>query len=151
MGAASLPMSPELRLPSAGRLGEGGRILVVEDNAVNRMLVTAILRRAGYGVDTASNGLDGLMAAAGNDYDLILMDIQMPEMDGIETARRIRALPGSRARVPLVALTTNAACADREACLAVGMDDRIGKPFDTAMLLGRVAHHASNRRATAVA
>jgi CheY-like chemotaxis protein len=124
---------------------------VVEDNAVNRMLVVAILRRAGYSVETAPNGLAGLLAAAANDYDLILMDIHMPEMDGIEATRRIRALPGNRARVPIVALTANAVYSDREACITVGMDDHIGKPIDASIVLGRVAHHALRRRATAAA
>ena len=151
MVISTLPTSDMLRLPANGRPGEGGRILVVEDNAVNRMLVTAILRRAGYSVDVARDGLEGLTAAASADYDLVLMDLQMPEMDGIEATRRIRALPGLRARVPVVALTANAIYADRETCIAAGMDDHIGKPIDATTVLGRVAHHVLGRKAAVAA
>jgi signal transduction histidine kinase/CheY-like chemotaxis protein/HPt (histidine-containing phosphotransfer) domain-containing protein len=108
------------------------RILLAEDNVVNQKVALQMLARLGYRADVAGNGLEVLEALGRQPYDLILLDVQMPEMDGLETARRVRAQwnPGPR----LVAMTANALLGDREACLAAGMDDYLSKPVSSADL-----------------
>jgi GAF domain-containing protein/CheY-like chemotaxis protein len=104
------------------------RILLAEDNAVNQKLALRLLERMGYRADVADNGLAAISAVEGSTYDVILMDVQMPELDGLEATRRIRRRwPGDRPRI--VAMTANAMDGDREACLAAGMDDYIAKPI----------------------
>ncbi len=115
--------------------GSRGRALVVEDNAVNQELARAMLDMLGFHVTTASNGHEGVLAAAADpELDLILMDCQMPVMDGLAAARAIRLAEGGSSRVPIVALTGNAMPGDREACVAAGMDDYLAKPFSLAAL-----------------
>jgi PAS domain S-box-containing protein len=115
--------------------GSRGRALVVEDNAVNQEMARAMLDMLGFRVTTASNGREGVLAAAADpDLDLILMDCQMPVMDGLAAARAIRAAESEGARVPIVALTGNAMPGDREACVAAGMDDYLAKPFSLTAL-----------------
>jgi CheY-like chemotaxis protein len=115
--------------------GSRGRALVVEDNAVNQEMARAMLDMLGFHVITASNGHEGVLAAAADpDLDLILMDCQMPVMDGLAAARAIRAAEPAGSRVPIVALTGNAMPGDREACVAAGMDDYLAKPFSLAAL-----------------
>jgi CheY-like chemotaxis protein len=115
--------------------GSRGRALVVEDNAVNQEMARAMLDMLGFHVLTASNGMEGVLAAASNpDLVLILMDCQMPVMDGLAAARAIRAAEPDGARVPIVALTGNAMPGDREACVAAGMDDYLAKPFSLTAL-----------------
>jgi len=111
-----------------------GRVLVAEDHAVNRVLAVAMLNSLGLEVDVATDGLEAVAAHAAASFDLILMDCQMPEMDGFEVTGEIRrreaAAAGSSRRVPIVALTANAMIGDRERCLAAGMDDYLSKPFE---------------------
>jgi PAS domain S-box-containing protein len=115
--------------------GSRGRALVVEDNAVNQEMARAMLDMLGFNVSTASNGREGVLAAAADrDLDLILMDCQMPVMDGLAAARAIREAEGDGPRVPIVALTGNAMPGDREACVAAGMDDYLAKPFSLSAL-----------------
>jgi PAS domain S-box-containing protein len=115
--------------------GSRGRALVVEDNAVNQEMARAMLDMLGFTVATASNGQEGVRAAAADpELDLILMDCQMPVMDGLAAARAIRAAEGPGRRVPIVALTGNAMPGDREACVAAGMDDYLAKPFSLTAL-----------------
>ena len=115
--------------------GSRGRALVVEDNAVNQEMARAMLDMLGFTVSTASNGQEGVRAAAADpELDLILMDCQMPVMDGLDAARAIRATESSGTRVPIVALTGNAMPGDREACVAAGMDDYLAKPFSLSAL-----------------
>jgi signal transduction histidine kinase/CheY-like chemotaxis protein len=104
------------------------RILLAEDNPVNRKLALRLLERMGYSADVAANGLEAIGALEGATYDLVLMDVQMPEMDGLEATRQIRARwQGAGPRI--VAMTANALSEDREACLAAGMDDYVSKPI----------------------
>ena len=111
----------------------GASILLVEDNPVNLEVATELLRHAGLKVDTATDGSLAVRAAAEGAYDLILMDMQMPEMDGLQATRRIRALSG-HARTPIIAMTASAFAEDRAACLAAGMNDHIVKPVAPEVL-----------------
>ncbi len=105
------------------------RILLAEDNAVNQKVALRLLERLGYGADVASNGLEALEALERQPYDVVLMDVQMPELDGLDASRRIceRWPPETRPRI--IAMTANAMAEDREACLAAGMDDYVAKPI----------------------
>ncbi|MGD9869243.1 MAG: response regulator [Hyphomicrobiales bacterium] len=116
-----------------------GRVLVVEDNHINQMLIAAYLDRFGLAYDMAANGVIALQRIAAVDYDLALMDVMMPEMDGLECTRRIRALSGPKARLPIVALTANAMKGDRESYLAAGMDGYVSKPVSAKDLHDAIA------------
>ena len=106
------------------------RILLAEDNVVNQKLALRLLSQMGYTADVAVNGLKAVEAVAAGRYDLVLMDVQMPEMDGLEASRRIvTAQPDAAQRPRIVAMTANAMQGDREACLAAGMDDYVTKPI----------------------
>jgi PAS domain S-box-containing protein len=130
-GVAELPQNAARIATETGRRG---RVLVVEDNAVNQEMARAMIDLMGFDVVTASNGLEGVQAAAGAGFTLILMDCQMPVMDGLAAARAIRAAETAGRRVPIIALTGNAMPGDREACLAAGMDDYLAKPFSLTAL-----------------
>lgn len=118
----------------------GSRILLVEDCAPNQMLAAAILGTAGHTVDVVENGRAAVAAVARGGYDLVLMDLAMPEMDGLTAARLMRDLPPPLCRIPIIAITADSQESDRARCLAAGMDDHLAKPFDRAALLERVAH-----------
>jgi two-component system sensor histidine kinase/response regulator len=113
---------------------EGRRVLLVEDNAINQEVARELLERAGVIVEVAVNGVQALERVAAQHYDAVLMDVQMPVMDGLEATRRIRALPGTAARVPIIAMTANAMAEDRQRCLDAGMDEHLGKPVDVRRL-----------------
>lgn len=115
-----------------------GRILVVDDGPVNAMLATSVLEKSGYQVDVANSGAEALVLGLQQDYDLVLMDIFMPEMDGLETTRRWRKLNVANAQVPIVALTANAMEAERERFLQEGLDDYLAKPYRPDELRERV-------------
>ncbi len=125
------------------------RILLVEDEPINREVVLYLLEDAYLAVDVAVNGEEALRMARGGDYTIILMDIQMPVMDGIDATRAIRQLPGLSS-VPILALTANAFDEDRERCLAAGMNDHIGKPVEAEVLRATVLHWLQNIRNLAV-
>ncbi|MBI5940994.1 MAG: PAS domain-containing protein [Caulobacterales bacterium] len=138
--------------PSAGlgvTLLEGLRFLVVEDNPTNRMIAVKLLESLGASAQTASDGASGVAAAASAPFDLILMDIQMPDMDGLEACRRIRAQRGPCAATPIIALTANVLAHQRETYLAAGMDGVVGKPISPAALLAEIARLAAEPNATA--
>jgi PAS domain S-box-containing protein len=111
----------------------GARVLLADDNRINQELATELLRLVDLEVEVADNGRIALEMAQRGGFDLILMDMQMPEMDGLESTRHIRALPALDA-TPIVAMTASAFGADRDACLAAGMNDHIGKPVNPANL-----------------
>jgi PAS domain S-box-containing protein len=117
------------------------RVLLAEDNQTNRLIVAAMLEPIGLRVDTAANGLEAVEAQREAPYDLVLMDVNMPEMDGYAATAAIRRLEGAGAHVPIVAVTANAFETDREAALAAGMDGFISKPFRKEALLTLVLHH----------
>ena len=118
---------------------EGLRVLVVEDNPTNRMIATKLLESLGATVATAADGYLGVEAAEHGDFHLILMDVQMPGIDGLEAARRIRALGGAAAQTPIVALTANVLAHQRRAYLDAGMDGVVGKPISPGILLREIA------------
>jgi PAS domain S-box-containing protein len=129
-----------------GRLAERLplRLLVAEDNSVNQKVMQKLLAHLGYQADIVSTGVEALEALDRQSYDLVLMDVQMPELDGLEATRRIRARHGTRPHI--VAMTANAMSGDRELCLQAGMDDYLPKPVeleDLARALGRLAPAAA--------
>jgi two-component system, sensor histidine kinase len=104
------------------------KILIAEDNLVNQKLVSRIFAKMGYHIDIVTNGLEAIAAVHSQTYDLIFMDMQMPEMDGLEATRQIRRINSSEL-TPIIAITANSMADDREKCFESGMNDYIAKPF----------------------
>jgi CheY-like chemotaxis protein len=135
------------RAPAAALEGRDGtqpgerhplRILLAEDNVVNQKLAIRLLAQMAYVADVVTDGLDAVTAVKGGDYDVVLMDVQMPELDGLGATRQIRTTqPATRPWI--VAMTANAMAGDREACLAAGMNDYISKPIRPAELASALA------------
>ena len=121
------------------------RILLAEDNVVNQKLALRLLQQMGYRADLASNGIEAIECVERQPYDVVLMDVQMPEMDGLEASRRISAKWSADARPRIVAMTANAMQGDREMCLAAGMDDYITKPIRVDQLV-EALHQVSARK-----
>lgn len=117
-------------------------ILLVEDSEVNQLVASEILRRAGHSVEIAHNGFDAIGKAQNGDYDVILMDLSMPQMNGVEATRIIRSSGGKEAHVPIIALTANTRKEDRDRCLDSGMNDFLAKPLQRRQLLEAVARWA---------
>jgi CheY-like chemotaxis protein/HPt (histidine-containing phosphotransfer) domain-containing protein len=129
--------APATREPvSAAPAGIRGNVLLVEDNLINQQVALGILQIQGYSVTVVNNGKEAVDAYMQGDFDLILMDCHMPEMDGFEATREIRTREraASRPRMPIIALTANAMAHDREECLNAGMDDHLAKPFSMQTL-----------------
>jgi signal transduction histidine kinase/CheY-like chemotaxis protein/HPt (histidine-containing phosphotransfer) domain-containing protein len=120
---------------AAARARRRARLLLVEDNEVNQMLAVELLEREGYRVDVAGNGIEALKALDGSEYALVLMDCQMPGMDGYEATAEIRKNEPAGRRIPIIAMTAESMQGDRERCLAAGMDDYISKPIEPDKLL----------------
>jgi PAS domain S-box-containing protein len=132
----------DTRAEERPELPGGMKILVAEDNLVNMKLARRLLERAGLEVDSAENGARALEALQRRRYDLVLMDVQMPEMDGLEATRRIREREkGTSEHVPIVALTAHSMKGDRERFLAGGMDDYLSKPLDAGQLYRVLSKH----------
>lgn len=123
-----------------------GRALVVEDNEFNQVMITRALTQIGCMVDATSSGMDALNRLSSGDYDVVLMDCHMPQMDGFETTRQIRMLEKGKQRIPIVAVTAGGTHGMRRLCLAAGMDDYIAKPFSLATLRARVAYWIARGR-----
>jgi CheY-like chemotaxis protein/HPt (histidine-containing phosphotransfer) domain-containing protein len=129
-GSAEADHRPLVPHPGdAPPLLHGARILLAEDNEMNQQVAEELLRGAGLEVVTVDNGAEAVRAAEAGAFDLVLMDLQMPEMDGLEATRRLRANPALRS-LPILAMTANAMSGDRDRCLAAGMNDHIAKPID---------------------
>ncbi|WP_207421393.1 response regulator [Desertivirga brevis] len=116
-------------------------ILLAEDNLINQKLATRVLNKLGYEIDLANNGVEAVAAVQKKTYDLVLMDVQMPDMDGLEATRSIRS--GSSAQPEIVAMTANAMPGDKEACFEAGMNNYISKPINTAELIEVLQNRAS--------
>lgn len=102
--------------------------LVVDDNEVTRKLISALMRRLGYQVADARDGVEAVSAVAASDFDCVLMDIDMPRMTGLEATRVIRAMPGKAGRVPIIAITARTRPEEVDECRDAGMDGHLGKP-----------------------
>ncbi len=126
--------APEQTAKTSDDPGRAQRILVAEDNDLNQAVIRGYLDRSPHRYDLVANGLEAVSAVMRGSYDLVLMDIQMPQMDGIAATEAIRALPGAVAGIPIVALTANAMTGDRERYLACGMNDYVSKPIDRETL-----------------
>lgn len=118
--------------------GDQRRILLAEDNLANQKVVAAFLNGSGYRMDTVANGTDAVEALRYRPYDLVLMDLEMPEMDGRAAASQIRRLSGCAKDVPIIAITAHVMDSDQEACEAAGMNDFITKPIDRATLIDKI-------------
>ncbi len=127
------------------RTARSVRILVVEDNAVNQKVALRILERAGHRADAVGNGLEALVALEQIPYDIVLMDVQMPEMDGFEATRLLRVREGGRSHLPVIAMTAHAMKGDRENCLEAGMDDYVAKPIQPKELISVIDRWAGRK------
>lgn len=122
-----------------------GRVLVVEDNRTNQMILVATLKRSGYRVDAAGNGHAAIAALRNMPFDVVMMDVQMPRMGGVEATRQIRLLGGESARVPIIGVTAHTLRGDRERLLESGMDDYLVKPVDIQQVVEGAAYWVSRR------
>jgi Response regulators consisting of a CheY-like receiver domain and a winged-helix DNA-binding domain len=127
----------------------GKKLLIVEDNEMNREIAEEILTECGFVIDTAEDGdiaVEKIRAAKAGDYDLILMDVQMPRMDGYEATREIRALGTEISKIPIIATTANAFEEDRRAAMEAGMDEHVAKPLDVEKLKEVIAKLIRGRK-----
>ena len=153
--AASKPdaTGPTVASPDAAIPNGAASILLVEDHPINQKLASVLLQRLGYQVDLAKDGAQAVLAAQSRAYDLILMDVQMPVMNGFEATQKIRAGTGPNKTTPIVALTANAMQSDKDACYDAGMNDFLTKPFSKvglAQVLERHLHRPAGPNHTAI-
>ncbi len=148
---AALAPGPALAAPAPAVSLAGLHVLLVEDNEINQEVAMELLQRAGVSVDLAKNGREAVERVSTQDYDAVLMDVQMPIMDGLEATRRIRRLESLRATVPIIAMTANAMAEDRQRCIEAGMNDHLGKPVDVNRLHSLLAQWARAEPRTASA
>jgi PAS domain S-box-containing protein len=132
------PGTPQAEPESAVGRPVSAHILTVEDNPINQIVITEQLKHLGYQVTAVGNGLEALEALAEKEFDLVLMDCQMPHLDGYEATERIRRMPGKVSQIPIVALTAHAIREELDRCLEVGMNDYITKPFRGEALQGKL-------------
>ena len=140
--------SPATTMPDDRREDTGIRVLLVEDNYVNQKLVLAALKSTDISVDVVQDGAEAVIAVERLPYDVVVMDINMPQMNGMEATRRIRSRSGRGQKVPIIAMTANAMTGDRERFLSVGMDEYISKPVDHVKLHHMITKLASEGRPT---
>ena len=127
--------------PPLPRFAHGRRVLVAEDNPTNQLIVVTMLQKQGLQVDAVVNGSEALAAVATVAYDMVLMDVQMPEMDGLEATRYIRQLPGPQGRIPIIGVTASAFREDHARCRDAGMQAIVTKPFRWADLAHAMTPH----------
>jgi CheY-like chemotaxis protein len=134
--------------PAAVAGGGTAHLLLVEDHAINREVARAVLERFGYTVDMAEDGVAALAAVQDGIYELVLMDVQMPRLDGLEATRQIRALGDGFARIPIIAMTANAMQGDAARCFEAGMNDYIAKPIDPEEVRAKLVYWLAATRRT---
>ncbi|MBP6013351.1 MAG: PAS domain-containing protein [Alphaproteobacteria bacterium] len=135
----------EVAMAEVVALGRPLRLLVAEDNATNQLVARSVLAKFGISPDFVGNGLEAIDAVRQRAYDLVLMDVHMPEMDGLDATKAIRSFKDARARIPIVALTANAFAQDIEQCRAAGMNGHVGKPFRKEELIIAIADAMQGR------
>jgi PAS domain S-box-containing protein len=128
--------------------GNGLKILLAEDNEINQKMTCALLTRQGYQVDLAANGAEAVAEVERKTYDLIFMDVQMPEMDGFEAAQTIRKMEGEARHTPIIAMTAHALHGDRQRCMDAGMDDYVSKPLDPRKVFQAIERWTQNAART---
>jgi CheY-like chemotaxis protein len=137
-GAVNNPMSTSAsHAPvdeAAAKPSGKGRVLIVEDNPINQRVAAILVSKLGFTTDLAGHGGEAVEMVQKQNYDLILMDCQMPVMDGFEATRAIRKMTGSNSRTPIIAVTANVASGQREKCLEAGMNDYVPKPINREVL-----------------
>jgi CheY-like chemotaxis protein/HPt (histidine-containing phosphotransfer) domain-containing protein len=134
-GEAAASAAAARRAAADSQIGQNRRVLVVEDSITNQMVATALLKSAGFQVDVAGDGVEAIEAVRNVPYDIVLMDVAMPELDGFAATRALRAMPPPIRTIPIVAMTANAMEGDRQRCLEAGMNDYIAKPIERARLI----------------
>lgn len=133
-------------IPNENQQLTSSHILLAEDNEFNRVLVTTLLKKWGMSVHAVNNGREAVDELLRNDYDLVLMDVQMPEIDGYKASKYIRQMDNPRkANIPIIAMTASALKGEAERCMAAGMNDFIAKPFDKNLLREKIAKYLTNR------
>jgi PAS domain S-box-containing protein len=156
-GAASIaPIAPhraatESAAETAAPPARALKILLAEDNRFNQQFALALLKKAGYEVTLAQSGLEAVDAVRDADYDVVLMDVQMPGLDGVEATKRIRALAAPKGEIPIIALTAHAMAGAREEYIAAGMNDYVSKPIQRETLFAKLAEYALRHAPTVAA
>ena len=145
-GQSSQIIGAESRFEPDRSMEGGLRILVAEDNEINQLVICAMLAQLGHSSDLARDGHEVLAKVQAASYDLVLMDIQMPNLDGLAAARAIRSLDGPTSQIPIIALTANTMVEDRQTYLEAGMDDHVAKPIDVKRLARAIAGVAELQR-----
>ena len=112
---------------------------------INQLLVTKVLKKQGFEIEVAENGLIALNKYANQDFDIILMDLQMPEMDGYDATKKIRALSGCKGSVPIIAMSAHTIKGEYEYCIEIGMNDFISKPFNPRELYEKIFSHVAKQ------
>ncbi|MFT5487315.1 MAG: signal transduction histidine kinase/ActR/RegA family two-component response regulator [Alphaproteobacteria bacterium] len=141
VGPDASATSERSETPAEQAAGDGLKILMAEDNIVNQRVLAAMLQRSGHSVEVVENGAEALAAVEAGQFDVVLMDINMPEMDGVTATRAIRALGGAFAEIPIIAVTANALRGDREKYIDAGMDDYVAKPVSPDLLNAALDRH----------
>jgi CheY-like chemotaxis protein len=144
----NMPEPEKTRLVTQHSLKEAQqrlRFLLVEDNPVNQKVAVKLLEKVGYYVDVVNDGIKAVEAVGSKDYDMVLMDCQMPVMDGFEATAAIRLLEGVKSEIPIVAMTASATVEDRERCLEAGMNECLYKPIDPQKLFKTIEHYTAGK------